>query len=97
MGRVENLTFGYGAGGFRLRVPEFALDDGERVAVVGPSGTVVLADISAHMMEVGRQRLLDAGLTQVAFCQDWNFVYNFDLDAKCKCKYCVRLRSKTLR
>lgn len=36
---VENLTFGYGSGGFRLRVPEFALGDGERVAIVGPSGS----------------------------------------------------------
>lgn len=39
MVRVENLTFTYGAGGFRLRVPEFSLEDGERVAVVGPSGS----------------------------------------------------------
>lgn len=39
MVRVENLTFGYGADGFRLRVPEFSLEDGERVAVVGPSGS----------------------------------------------------------
>ncbi|KAJ56365.1 ABC transporter ATP-binding protein [Actibacterium mucosum KCTC 23349] len=39
MVRVENLTFGYGAGGFRLRVPEFVLDDADRVAVVGPSGS----------------------------------------------------------
>jgi putative ABC transport system ATP-binding protein len=39
MVRVENLTFGYGADGFRLRIPEFSLADGERVAVVGPSGS----------------------------------------------------------
>ncbi len=39
MVRVENLTFGYGAGGFRLSVPEFTLGDGERVAIVGPSGS----------------------------------------------------------
>ena len=37
--------------------------------VVGPSGTVVLADINAEMMRVGRDRLLDRGLAQVAFCQ----------------------------
>lgn len=39
MVRVENLTFGYGAGGFRLSVPEFTLGDEERVAIVGPSGS----------------------------------------------------------
>ena len=39
MVRIEDLTFGYGADGFRLRVPEFALEDGARVAVVGPSGS----------------------------------------------------------
>lgn len=39
MVRIENLTFGYGAEGFRLRIPEFSLADGERVAVVGPSGS----------------------------------------------------------
>ena len=39
MVRIEDLTFGYGADGFRLRVPEFSLEDGARVAVVGPSGS----------------------------------------------------------
>ena len=37
--------------------------------VVGSGGQVVLADINAEMMRVGRDRLLDRGLTQVAFCQ----------------------------
>ena len=37
--RLENVTFGYGAGGFRLHVPEFSLESGERVAIVGPSGS----------------------------------------------------------
>jgi demethylmenaquinone methyltransferase/2-methoxy-6-polyprenyl-1,4-benzoquinol methylase len=37
--------------------------------VVGSEGQVVLADINAEMMRVGRDRLLDRGLTQVAFCQ----------------------------
>ncbi|WP_171207426.1 MULTISPECIES: ABC transporter ATP-binding protein [unclassified Ruegeria] len=39
MVRVENLTFGYSADGFRLRIPEFSLANGERLAVVGPSGS----------------------------------------------------------
>ncbi len=36
--KVEGLTFNYGAGGFRLHVPTFSLRDGERLAIVGPSG-----------------------------------------------------------
>lgn len=37
--------------------------------VVGADGTVVLADINAAMMGVGRDRLLDQGLSQVSLCQ----------------------------
>ncbi|MEM6593760.1 MAG: ABC transporter ATP-binding protein [Pseudomonadota bacterium] len=37
--QVEDLSFGYGADAFRLRVPEFSLKESERVAVVGPSGS----------------------------------------------------------
>jgi demethylmenaquinone methyltransferase/2-methoxy-6-polyprenyl-1,4-benzoquinol methylase len=37
--------------------------------VVGDSGLVVLTDINAQMMQVGRDRLLDQGLAQVQFCQ----------------------------
>ncbi|MEZ5560994.1 MAG: class I SAM-dependent methyltransferase [Pseudomonadales bacterium] len=37
--------------------------------VVGPDGTVVLADLNAEMMQVGRDRLIDAGHTQVRFCR----------------------------
>ena len=37
--------------------------------VVGPKGTVVLTDINAEMMTVGRERLLNRGFAQVQFCQ----------------------------
>lgn len=37
--------------------------------VVGETGQVVLADINGEMMRVGRDRLIDKGLTQVSFCQ----------------------------
>jgi len=37
--------------------------------VVGDAGRVVLTDINGEMMRVGRDRLLDRGLTQVSFCQ----------------------------
>jgi demethylmenaquinone methyltransferase/2-methoxy-6-polyprenyl-1,4-benzoquinol methylase len=37
--------------------------------LVGAAGQVVLADINGAMMDVGRDRLLDQGMTNVAFCQ----------------------------
>ena len=39
------------------------------VPVVGDSGQVVLADINAPMMEVGRDQLLNKGVSGVEFCQ----------------------------
>lgn len=37
--------------------------------VVGDEGLVILADINAEMMRVGRDRLLDRGVNGVSFCQ----------------------------
>ncbi len=37
--------------------------------LVGVAGRVVLADINDAMMNVGRDRMLDRGLTNVVFCQ----------------------------
>lgn len=36
---VQNLSFRYSATSFRLNVPEFTLQNDERVAIVGPSGS----------------------------------------------------------
>ncbi|MCA1777457.1 MAG: ABC transporter ATP-binding protein [Loktanella sp.] len=36
---VDNLSFAYPGGDFRLTVPSLTLEPGEKVAVVGPSGT----------------------------------------------------------
>lgn len=36
---IEDLSFRYPGGGFELRIPALSLKPGERVAVVGPSGT----------------------------------------------------------
>lgn len=69
--QVENLTFGYGAGGFRLRVPEFSLADSERVAVVGPSGSgkTTLLNLIAGILtpEGGR---IDVAGTEVSNLSD---------------------------
>ncbi|MEO1108033.1 MAG: ABC transporter ATP-binding protein [Pseudomonadota bacterium] len=37
--RVEDLSFSYSSGAFRLRVPQLSLREGERLAIVGPSGS----------------------------------------------------------
>jgi len=36
---IDGLEFAYRAGGFVLRVDDLAIDRGERVAIIGPSGT----------------------------------------------------------
>ena len=36
---IQSLTFSYARGDFHLSIPEFALAKGEKVAVIGPSGT----------------------------------------------------------
>ncbi len=36
---VKNLFFSYGEGKFRLQIPELILSEGEKAAIVGPSGT----------------------------------------------------------
>jgi len=68
----------------RMTVEMSALREGDRVLdlaggtgdlaalfaeVVGGTGCVVLSDINAEMMAVGRDRLLNRGLTQVRYCQ----------------------------
>ena len=67
MVHIEDLTFGYGTGGFRLRVPNFSLEDRERVAVVGPSGSgkTTLLNLIAGILtpEAGR---IDVAGTEVS-------------------------------
>ena len=36
---ISGLAFRYPAGEFRLRVAEFAVAEGEKIAVIGPSGS----------------------------------------------------------
>lgn len=55
------------------RVLDLAGGTGDLAALfdplVGEEGLVVLADINAQMIRVGRDRLLDQGITRIAFCQ----------------------------
>jgi demethylmenaquinone methyltransferase / 2-methoxy-6-polyprenyl-1,4-benzoquinol methylase len=56
-----------------MRVLDLAGGTGDLSALfagaVGGSGSVILADINEAMMRVGRDRLVDRGLAQVAFCR----------------------------
>ena len=36
---IQSLIFSYPTGDFNLRIPEFSISKGEKVAVIGPSGT----------------------------------------------------------
>ena len=36
---IQSLSFVYATGDFHLRIPEFSINKGEKVAVIGPSGT----------------------------------------------------------
>ncbi|MEM1077207.1 MAG: ABC transporter ATP-binding protein [Pseudomonadota bacterium] len=71
MVRVENLAFGYGSDGFRLRVPAFSLADGDRVAVVGPSGSgkTTLLNLIAGILTPETGRIEVAG-TQISGLSD---------------------------
>jgi len=63
MVEIEDLTFGYGATGFRLRIPSFALADRERLAVVGPSGSgkTTLLNLIAGILSPDSGRITVAG------------------------------------
>jgi putative ABC transport system ATP-binding protein len=68
---VENVTFRYAGTGFRLRVPEFVLQNNERVAIVGPSGSgkTTLLNLIAGILtpEAG---VIDVAGTNVATLSD---------------------------
>lgn len=71
MVRIEDVTFGYGTGGFRLAVPDFRVSEGERVAIVGPSGSgkTTLLNLIAGILTPGTGRI-DVTGTDVAALSD---------------------------
>lgn len=68
---AENLTFRYSATSFQLRVPEFTLQNDERVAIVGPSGSgkTTLLNLIAGILTPQAGRIDVAG-TDVASLSD---------------------------
>ena len=63
MVEVEDLTFTYPSGGFRLRVPSLCLAEGERLAIVGPSGSgkTTLLNLIAGILTTDSGRIDVAG------------------------------------
>lgn len=71
MVEIEDLAFRYPQGGFGLKIPSLTLDEGERVAVVGPSGTgkTTLLNLIAGLVRPGQGRVRVGG-TDVATLSD---------------------------
>ena len=69
---IKDLTFAYPAGEFRLEIPHLHLDNGERVAVVGPSGTGkttllnLIAGITVPVAHCGRA--ISALCSRISHC-----------------------------
>ena len=71
MVEVENVSFGYAAGGFRLNVPHLKLEAGERLAIVGPSGSgkTTLLNLIAGILTPASGRI-DVDGTEVTALND---------------------------
>ena len=74
---VEDLSFRYGDTSFRLRVPEFSLQENERVAIVGPSGSgkTTLLNLIAGILtpEAGRVDVAGTDVAQLSDAQRRRF------------------------
>jgi putative ABC transport system ATP-binding protein len=68
---LEGLDFSYGGNGFRLRVPEFTVAQGEQVALIGPSGCgkTTLLHLVAGILGTGAGRVR-VGDTEVSALGD---------------------------
>lgn len=61
--QIENLDFSYAETEFRLRIPELSIDQGERVAIAGPSGIgkTTLLRLLAGILVANQGRVQVAG------------------------------------
>ena len=72
MVELENIEFAYPTGRFRLRVPELRVAPGERLAVVGPSGTgkTTLLNLVAGILRPGSGTIRVAGTELGSLTED---------------------------
>ena len=72
MVELENIDFAYAAGRFRLRVPALSVAPGERLAVVGPSGTgkTTLLNLVAGILRPGSGTIRVAGTDLGSLSED---------------------------
>ena len=69
---LEDIEFAYPEGRFRLRVPEFRVGSGERLAVVGPSGAgkTTLLNLVAGILRPGSGTIRVAGTELGSLTED---------------------------
>jgi len=69
--RIERLEFAYPRGDFALSVPDFRVDAGETVAIVGPSGSgkSTLLNLIAGVLRPGAGRI-EVDMTEVSALSD---------------------------
>jgi putative ABC transport system ATP-binding protein len=77
MVEIDALDFAYPGGGFRLRVPSLSLAAGEKVAIVGPSGTgkTTLLNMIAGLVrpDTGSVRVGETDITGLSDAARRNF------------------------
>ena len=68
---VKNLTFSYGDDQFRIEIPQLTINNGEKIVIVGPSGTgkTTLLNLLSGILtpSSGQIRIDDLDLTTFSF------------------------------
>jgi len=66
---VKDLLFSYGEDQFRLKIPELSISDGEKVAIVGPSGTgkTTLLNLLSGILSPSSGQIIIGDLSITAF------------------------------
>jgi putative ABC transport system ATP-binding protein len=67
--KVKNMIFSYGESQFRLEIPDLSINDGEKVAIVGPSGTgkTTLLNLLSGILSPSSGQIIISDLNITAF------------------------------